>query len=86
MLKILAILITLTSVANAGAACDKLAADVQTCNNLDINRVVSCIRQIEKDNNCRLLEGKNAEATAVAPAFDAYIQKRIEIHKQLYGN
>ncbi len=86
MLKILAILITLTSVANAGAACDKLAADVQTCNNLDINRVVSCIRQIEKNSNCLLLEGKDANRNAVAPAFDAYIQKRIDLHKQIYGN
>ncbi len=81
------ILAFLISTAHAGSFCDRLATDANACTNLSIEQISSCIRKAEQSNPaCLKLEGKNALAAAVAPAFDIYIQKRAEQHKQIYGN
>lgn len=87
MLKIImpiAVLV-LASPAHAGAICANLATAIAACGALDINAMPACLRAQEKASLCAVLEGKDAVKAVMAPAWEAFVARRIEQHKQFYG-
>jgi len=79
------IVLLLVTAARAGPACDNLAAAIKACGALNINATSPCLRAADQASNCRVLEGAPAAAAVMQPAWDAYIQRRIDQHKLIYG-
>lgn len=85
MFSIAALFSFFLSSAFAGPSCDRLASDVKACTLLGMTQVSTCIRRVDRLSNCMATEGREAAAAAERPAWDAYIQMRIDEHKRIYG-